>query len=129
MQTGNVQARLRARGSSMTAQRRAILHFLDGNVDHPTAAEIFEAVTREHPVTSRATVYNTLALLEEVGAVRVLREAGLEARFDPNTSPHHHLHCQRCGRIEDVPADAVEVRVNGAVVSGHVRIDGRCAAC
>lgn len=123
-----IETELRARGLALTPQRRAVLRFLDGNLDHPTAHQIFEAVTADFPVTSRATVYNTLQLLVEIGAVHTLR-TGEQARFDPNTRPHHHLSCTRCGRLEDVPAERVEVRLDGATALAEVRFDGLCAAC
>lgn len=129
MNVSEVEARLRARGCSMTAQRRAILSWLDGNLTHPTAADVFEAITRDFPMASRATVYNTLALLAEVGAVTVLYDGPREARFDPNVAHHHHRVCPGCGHIEDIAAEAVEVRLNGDVRAGMVRFDVPCESC
>src|SRR5688500_13218890 len=93
-----VEERLRERGCSLTPQRRAVLQFLHANPEHPTAGQVFEAVTREFPVASRATVYNTLALLTEIGAVTTTQSPGGEVRYDPNVDDHHHLVCTRCGR-------------------------------
>ncbi len=129
MNIQEVEARLRERGCSMTAQRRAILRWLDGNLSHPTAADVFEAITRDFPMASRATVYNTLSLLEEIGAVRVLYDGPREARFDPNTDHHHHRVCPRCGAIEDVEASAVDVRLNGQPARGVVRFEAVCGFC
>lgn len=120
---------LRSRGCAMTPQRRAVLRFLDGNLDHPSAGQIFAAVTADFPITSRATVYNTLSLLEEVGLVRAVRDAEGDVRYDPNTAPHHHLHCSACGRIEDIPVDAVQILVHGQPATGRVKLDGRCSRC
>ncbi len=129
MNTQSIHEALRARGCSLTPRRRAVLRFLDGNLDHPVVGEIFEAVTRDHPVASRATVYNTVALLEEIGAVRVVRGPGGELRYDPNTTPHHHLCCDRCGRLEDIPASAVTLLLDGRPATGEVRFSGRCSRC
>jgi Fe2+ or Zn2+ uptake regulation protein len=123
------EAVLRERGCAMTPQRRAVLRFLDGNLDHPSAGQIFAAVTADFPITSRATVYNTLSLLEEVGLVRAVRDAEGDVRYDPNTEPHHHLHCSCCGRIEDIPLDAVEIRVQGRPAVGRVKLEGHCSRC
>jgi Fur family peroxide stress response transcriptional regulator len=124
-----VERVLRERGCALTPQRRAVLRFLDGNLDHPTAGQIFAAVTADFPITSRATVYNTLALLEEIGALRAMRDAEGDVRYDPNSAPHHHLRCEVCGRIEDIPADAVEIRLDGRPATGRVQLDGRCGRC
>lgn len=124
-----VEARLRARGCSITAPRRAIVHFLSGNTSHPTAHDVFVAVNAAHPDASRATVYCTLALLVEVGALVPIRHGEAETRYDPNVSAHHHAECPRCGRLEDVPADDVEVRVRGAVAEASVRFSAVCGGC
>lgn len=129
MSPAEIELRLRERGCSMTAQRRAILRWLDGNLSHPTAADVFEAITRDFPLASRATVYNTLSLLEEIGAVRVLFDGAREARYDPNVAHHHHRVCPRCGAIEDVPAEAVELRLHGRPAQGQVRFEAPCGAC
>ena len=50
-----VEEMLRARGCNLTPQRHAILRFLDGNLDHPTAAEIFAAVTEVMLAASRTS--------------------------------------------------------------------------
>lgn len=124
-----VEGLLRERGCTLTPQRRAILRYLDGNPDHPTAAEVFAAVTRDFPMASRATVYNTLALLAEVGAVRELHDAERDTRYDPNVSHHHHFVCPRCGRISDVDATHVHVLLDGQAVVAHVRIERPCGRC
>lgn len=129
MDVAAVEQVLRASGCTMTAQRRAVLRFLDGNLDHPSAGEIFDAVTRDFPIASRATIYNTLSLLEQVGAVRAVRGSDGETRYDPNVDPHHHLLCDACGRLEDVPAASVTVLRDGRPVAGEVRFSGRCSRC
>jgi Fur family transcriptional regulator, peroxide stress response regulator len=124
-----VEQILRERGCTLTAQRRAVLRYLDGNLDHPTAADVLAAVTRDFPVSSRATVYNTLTLLEDVGVVRALRGEDGEVRYDPNVDAHHHLRCVTCGRLEDVPAGRVKVELDGRPAMGTVRFDGVCSGC
>ena len=129
MDVTSVERVLRDQGCTMTAQRRAVLRFLQGNLDHPSPGDIFDAVTREHPVASRATIYNTLALLEQVGAVRAVRGRDGETRYDPNVTPHHHLLCDACGRLEDIPAASVTVLRDGRPAVGEVRFSGRCSRC
>jgi Fur family peroxide stress response transcriptional regulator len=129
MNVDAVEHLLRTNGCSLTPQRRAILRFLDGNLDHPSAQQIFDAVTADFPITSRATVYNTLTLLEQLGAVRTLPGATGETRYDPNVTPHHHLLCDRCGRLEDVASGDVSVLLRGALAQAQVRFNGRCTAC
>ena len=49
---------------------------------HPTAAEIFQAVNRVDPRSSRATTYNNLRDLVQAGLVREVAVEGRAARFD-----------------------------------------------
>jgi Fur family transcriptional regulator, peroxide stress response regulator len=69
---------------------------------HPTAAEIFEAVNRVDPRSSRATTYNNLRDLVQAGLVREVAVEGRAARFDAKGMRHHHFICDRCGKVEDV---------------------------
>lgn len=94
---------LRARGLRMTRQRIAIVRQFAGDESHPTAQDLFERLRPSFPAMSFATVYNTLDALAKAGLSRTLR-LGTAARFDPNTTPHHHAVCDRCGLIVDVPA-------------------------
>ena len=74
-------------GLRCTPQRYAVMAFLMQHNRHPTAAEIFEAVNRVDPRSSRATTYNNL---------------GRAARFDAKGMRHHHFICDRCGKVEDI---------------------------
>jgi Fe2+ or Zn2+ uptake regulation protein len=69
---------------------------------HPTAAEIFEAVNRVDPRSSRATTYNNLRDLVQAGLVREVAVEGRAARFDAKGMRHHHFICDRCGNVEDL---------------------------
>jgi Fur family transcriptional regulator, peroxide stress response regulator len=90
----------------MTPQRRAIIEYLQSAIHHPTAEEVLRAVNEKFPMTSRATVYNTLNWLKGEGMVREVYEGGI-VRFDPNTSDHHHFVCRKCGRVEDVDSEMI----------------------
>jgi Fur family transcriptional regulator, peroxide stress response regulator len=89
-------------GLRSTPQRYAVMAFLMEQAGHPTAAEIFEAVNRLDPRSSRATIYNNLRDLVRAGLVREVAMEGRAARFDAKETPHHHFICDRCGNVEDV---------------------------
>jgi Fur family transcriptional regulator, peroxide stress response regulator len=93
---------LERKGLKITPQRYAILKFLQQTTIHPTADEVIEQLNRDLPMTSRATVYNTLNTLRDVGLVHeVTHEAGV-LRYDANITPHHHFICNQCGKLEDL---------------------------
>ncbi len=97
-----IKRSLESSGLRCTPQRHCVMAFLMEHTGHPTAAEIFEAVNRVDPRSSRATTYNNLRDLVEAGLVREVAVEGRAARFDAKTMRHHHFICDRCGNVEDV---------------------------
>src|SRR5437016_11239978 len=89
-------------GLRCTPQRYAVMAFLMEHNRHPTAAEIFEAVNRMDPRSSRATTYNNLRDLVQAGLVREVAIEGRAARFDAKGMRHHHFICDRCGNGEEI---------------------------
>jgi len=89
-------------GLRCTPQRYAVMSFLMECKRHPTAAEIFEAVNRIDPRSSRATTYNNLRDLVHAGLVREVAVEGRAARFDAKGTRHHHFVCDHCGNVEDI---------------------------
>ena len=97
-----IKRSLQGSGLRCTAQRHAMMAFLMGQAGHPTAAEIFDAVNRVDPRSSRATTYNNLRDLVKAGLVREVAVEGRAARFDAKGIRHHHFICDRCGNVEDM---------------------------
>ena len=102
MDADAIKHSIEGRGLRCTAQRYAVMAFLMEHKGHPTAAEIFEAVNRVDPRSSRATTYNNLRDLVKAGLVREVAMEGRAARFDAKGTRHHHFICDRCGNVEDV---------------------------
>lgn len=95
--------RLRDRGWRLTAQRRAVAEALAGAHVHLTADEVHERAVARLPELSRATVYNTLHDLVELGELTAVTIDGRACRYDPNVGVRHdHLVCRGCGLILDV---------------------------
>jgi len=117
-----------------TPQRYAVLAFLMGQGGHPTAAEIFEAVNRVDPRSSRATIYNNLRDLVQAGLVREVAMEGRAARFDAKGMRHHHFICDRCGNVEDVewydvPRPAAGLLGKRVLRECELIFRGLCAKC
>src|SRR6201982_3330836 len=102
MDTDTIRRSLDRCGLRGTPQRYALMAFLMEFKRHPTAAEIFEAVNRMDPRSSRATTYNNLRDLVHAGLVREVAVEGRAARFDAKGARHHHFICDRCGNVEDI---------------------------
>jgi Fur family peroxide stress response transcriptional regulator len=98
---------LRRAGLKVTPQRMAIVRLFAGDTSHPTAQDLYERLRPSFPSMSFATVYNTLDALARAGlagTVRLPGKRGDAARFDPNTTPHHHAVCDACGAVVDIAA-------------------------
>jgi len=121
-------------GLRCTPQRHAVMAFLMECNQHPTAAEIFEAVNRVDPRSSRATTYNNLRDLVEAGLVREVAVEGRAARFDAKGTRHHHFICDRCGNVEDldwynVPKPASSSLGKRVLRECEVIFRGLCTKC
>ncbi|MBI2708747.1 MAG: transcriptional repressor [Actinobacteria bacterium] len=125
----------RDRGRKMTAQRQALFAILHGTEAHPTAEWVYERARRQMPTISLRTVYQTLNDLVAMGELEQLDVGTGSARFDPNLAPHHHLVCDDCGRVQDVPVDFPDVAVPQEVAGGftvsttEIVFRGLCATC
>ena len=117
----------------MTPQRAAILGYLEGNLMHPTADDIYLAVRSTHPMMSLATVYNTLEALRNAGFITELSLDRRKKRYDPVTERHAHLACNVCGRVEDIYDCHVELTEKQArgyrITDSQVEFHGVCPAC
>ena len=121
-------------GLRCTPQRYAVMAFLTECKRHPTAAEIFAAVNRMDPRSSRATTYNNLRDLVEAGLVREVAVEGRSARFDVKGMRHHHFICDRCGNVEDidwyhVPRPASKALGKRVVRECELIFRGLCTKC
>ena len=121
-------------GLKLTPQRLAILDFLQGNRQHPSAEDIYRAVHKKFPTMSLATVYSTLSALKTKGNVLELKLDPDKKRYDPETGLHNHLICISCKRIIDVPGvyqlDLPPGAVQDfAVIESHVEFFGFCPKC
>jgi Fur family peroxide stress response transcriptional regulator len=125
----------RAAALRPTAQRYAVLEFLARRPVHATAEQLYRAVNRTVPRTSRATVYNSLRSLAQAGLVREVVSEGRAARFDARLHRHHHFICDCCGGVEDIPWFDLPPAAGKAALGGRVVRDyeivfrGACAHC
>lgn len=120
----------------MTRQRQVILEELRKVTSHPTADQLHQMVRRRLPGISIATVYRNLELLADEGQVLKLDVAGTQRRFDGTPTPHYHIRCARCGRVDDVHMESVpnlDEKAGHAcgyqVLSHSVEFAGICPEC
>jgi Fur family transcriptional regulator, ferric uptake regulator len=86
------EALLREAGLRITRPRRIILEILHASEGHPDANEIFQRAVAMDSRISLATVYRTMRILEESGAIQRHAFGDGPARFENAHSAHHdHL--------------------------------------
>ncbi len=122
-----------------SAQKRMIGDVL-AQMDHPTAAEVYEEIRKAYPQISLGTVYRNLGLMADDGEILRLSFSGAPDRFDPNAHEHYHVACSHCGRIFDtdhtLPSGLIEEIDRAVEACTGVRVENRvmmfsgiCAAC
>lgn len=117
-------------------QRDAILQYLAGTKEHPTADTIYENLRLEHPNISLGTVYRNLSLLTDLGEIQKISIPGHSERYDYTTANHYHFICKQCGRVQDLPAKRIgninrlaNANFDGLIESHVCQFFGTCAAC
>jgi len=96
-------SKLREHGFRITPQRLAILRVLSASDGHPSVERIHETIRREFPMTSIATVYKTVHLLNQINEVLEIALPDGSNRYDGNKPfPHPHVICVGCQKIIDL---------------------------
>ncbi|XHC00053.1 Fur family transcriptional regulator [Nitratireductor sp. ac15] len=100
---------LRRAGVRITRPRRVILGILTETDDHPDAMEIFQRASAVDSSISLSTVYRTMKLLEEMGAIHRHAFEGGRARFEQADGDHHdHLIDIDTGDVIEFHSDRIE---------------------
>lgn len=132
---------LKKKGYKLTPQRRAIVDTIIKNEGkHMTAEEIYDDVKRECPEIGLATVYRTVALLEEIKLLSRLDLSDGCSRYEiiheNEEHRHHHLICNKCKKVIEVEEDLLdrlEERIRAKYkfdVQDHsVKFYGLCSEC
>jgi Fur family transcriptional regulator, ferric uptake regulator len=133
-----VEAHLRRHGFRWTNQRQLIVRLALATHDHFTAEQMLLRCQKQDPRVSRATVYRTLAVLEQAGFVEGLDTGDGGRRFEHVIGHEHHDHmvCKACAQIFEFRDDELERRQEvaarriGFQIERHsLRIYGLCQKC
>jgi Fe2+ or Zn2+ uptake regulation protein len=133
--TKSMESALKAAGSRISSQRRAIIAYLASTKSHPSARQVFLEAKKKHPDLSLATIYNTLGILTRMRLIKVMQFDVTDNRYEPNVAPHINLICTSCGRIEDleqgvaVQPEEIREKVGFEVFDSRLEYYGLCAEC
>ena len=102
-------ALLLAHGITPTRQRIEIAGVLLLEPRHLCAEQVLAEANRAGAAVSKATVYNTLALLARRGLVREVIADQTKVFYDSNTAAHHHFYDTETGRLIDIPEEDIDL--------------------
>ena len=128
---------LQRAGLRLTAQRQAVCAYLAATASHPTASQVYADLLPAHPDISRATVYNTLNTLQQLGAIVELSFGSDHTHYETNPEPHVNLICLRCHQIVDywgsielaALGDRVLEEVDFHTAAARIDLVGFCSEC
>jgi Fur family ferric uptake transcriptional regulator len=128
---------LAARGLRLTRQRRAILDVVLEAPSTMSPMQVFDAARERCPELGLTTVYRTLELLSEIGALRRVHGSDHCETFVPAGAAHGHtVVCSHCGRVvEFTDCDmhtvvAAAAQQTGYRITAHfLQLSGLCTAC
>lgn len=126
---------LNSRKLRKTPERFAILHKALEINSHFEVDMLHLAIEKDGYHVSRATVYNTVLLLEEAGILRKNAFGGGSSIYEVARDNHIHLVCKRCGKIREIDNKHIESEVLHLKTEGFypanfaITIFGLCSDC
>ncbi|MDE2696018.1 MAG: Fur family transcriptional regulator [Chloroflexota bacterium] len=131
--TEALEVRLADSGHRITEPRRALIDAMRELGDHFSAEELLQAT----PGVGRATVFRTLRLLLDLGALcSVVMPSGAVGYRLTSEGHHHHIVCSGCGAMRDFATCDIEDlldelhRRTGYEIQAHrLEVYGLCAEC
>ncbi|MBX2991352.1 MAG: transcriptional repressor [Bacteroidetes bacterium] len=121
-----------------TPERFAVLDAVLQSQGHFDVEALYYRLISNGVKVSKATVYNTLELLQECGLVSKYRFAENTSRYEKafGRPHHHHMICLNCGDIIEFTSDRLE-RIQEEMAHGKgfeiqsttIQIFGTCAKC
>ena len=130
---------LKSSGLKYTKQRELILEIIYDNSGHFTPEDIYNLIKMSYPEVKLgiATVYRTLALLEEAHIVSSISFGAQGKKYEFGLTDHHdHFVCLECGGIEEFFDETIEkqqesiAKAHNFKMTKHImKIMGICSAC
>jgi len=135
----NYEDLLNATRLDVTGNRLRVLEVIGNNSYPLSAADIYKTLEKSCSI-NRVTVYRILDLLVEHELVDRISTGGRAFYYGmaPNAHhlPHPHFYCKRCGQMDCLTPDSLNVDSDtlwktfpGRIDKVEVRVDGICKNC
>lgn len=135
----NFKELLKKNNLKFTIQREVILETLYNSDEHLTPEALHHLIQEKYPdlKTGIATVYRTLALLEESNVVTSLSFGAQGKKYELGAKEHHdHFICTECAKITEFVDEEIEKRqqaiadiLNFKMQDHSMQIYGICSEC
>ncbi|MEO8273288.1 MAG: Fur family transcriptional regulator [Chloroflexota bacterium] len=124
-------------GYRLTSPRRALAALIASRTGHFTAEELLAEAHRGRKGLGRATIFRSLDVLAELGAVeRLDLPSGGHAFVACEPAHHHHVVCSSCGRSTEVAdlglegmAESIEHQTGYRIDTHRLELFGVCPRC
>lgn len=130
---------LRQRGGRITPTRRIVFERALSHGDHFRVDELVHALATGTERVSRGSVYRTLALMVEFGALRQIRDGDAHYHYEAVSASgpnHEHMVCEACGTFLEFDSSALARAIDEACEqqgfmfrTRRVTVMGRCRDC
>ena len=127
--------KLKQKGFRVTIQRRCIL---DSLTFFPQSVFEISSFLKTHSTpVDVVTIYRTLSCFVEIGIAGKTKFKDDFSRYEliSEANHHHHLVCDKCGAVEDIPLDdkllidEINKKTNFKVKSHALEFFGICTKC
>ncbi len=138
MPANSLEAYLEEKGLKYTRERRRIYGKVSHLSGHFSADELYEILKKEDENIARGTVYRTIPLLLESGAIQTSVGKGKGEFFERSSSKGHHDHivCVGCGKVIEYHCQEIEElqakvckKYDVELLFHNHRLFVRCAKC
>lgn len=128
---------LATRGLRLTRQRRAVLDAVAEVSSSVSPVQVYDAARARCPELGLTTVYRTLELLSEIGALRRVHGPDHCEAFVPAGAAHGHtVVCGECGRVMEFTecdmravVDAAARQTGYRITEHFLQLSGECPEC
>ena len=135
----NYERMLKAADLEPTENRLRVIEVVGNNSYPLSAADIYQTLERTGSI-NRVTVYRILDLLVTRGLADRISTGGRAFYYgmapNENHRPHPHFYCTRCGQMDCLTPDSLNVDSNplrktfpGRIDKVEIRVDGICKNC
>ncbi len=137
MTSTQVVQTLRHNGHKITQVRKGLIEIIFGGTTKPvTVSELIYLLKQNKIRVNKTTVYRQLQFLLTQKLIQVVDFADGIKRYEiAGGKHHHHLVCDSCGFIEDIPLDE-NLLISKATQNTQFRIErhsleffGKCVKC